>query len=103
MQIGRSGDHLRGVNPTGSQDELQDPGLVRDRSFLPVRAKGLGLTRTADIAHSAFCGAIELVLPRFPEATDEHGIPVLGSGLFFNLVAVVGTTSLEKKSFILVG
>ncbi len=61
-----------GVNPTGAQDELQDPGLVRDRSFLPVRAKGLGLTRTADIAHSAFCGAIELVLPRFPEATDEH-------------------------------
>jgi hypothetical protein len=79
-----------GVNPAGSQDELQDPGLVRDRSFLPVRAKGLGLTRTADIAHSAFCGAIELVLPRFPEATDEHGIPVLGSGLFPNLVAVVG-------------
>ncbi len=84
---------LIGLTCCGVHLELLDPRTCPGpiASSGPVRVKGLGLTRTADITYAAFCGAIELVIPRFSEAADENGIPVLGSGLFPLRSVVLGS------------
>ena len=42
-----------------------DPALACDRANLPVRHKGIGLPRHADVCFAAFVGGIELTVPRF--------------------------------------
>ena len=73
--------------PPASEGQV-DPDLVQSRCFLPVRERGLGITRNADTALAAFVGALELVVPRFPDVRDPEGIVV--PGLFPHLAPVVG-------------
>jgi hypothetical protein len=83
-----------GINPLSpplEREGLTDPDLVKRRCFLPVRERGLGLTQNADTARAAFVGALELVVPRFPDKRDPEGNLV--PGLFPHLTPVVGTFS----------
>ena len=61
---------------------------------MPVRNKGLGLVRAADVAHAAFVGAMELVVPRFPDRVVEV---LLVPGLFPNLVGATGAAFGERE------
>ena len=83
-----------GIDPLApplASEGLADLDLVKSRCFLPVRERGLGLTRNADTARAAFVGALELVVPRFPDVLDPEGNGV--PGLFPHLAPVVGTFS----------
>jgi len=78
------------ISPTDPAPHIADPDFVRDRSLLPVRLRGLGLVRSADIAPAAFIGSMELVVPRFPDSTDAFGNIV--PGLFPHLSTVTGNS-----------
>jgi hypothetical protein len=71
-----------GVNPyAASPTWCSDPVLARDRAQLPVRHRGIGLPRVADIAFAAAVGGMHLTLPRFGDKTDprrRHHCPWLG-------------------------
>ena len=43
------------------------------RAELPVRFKGIGLPRIADISYAAFFGAVEMAVPRFGDKTLADG------------------------------
>ena len=60
-----------GIDPREVPLEGLDPTFTRDRSYLPVREKGLGLVLSADVARSAFVGAMEMAIPRF---VDHVGV-----------------------------
>ena len=77
-----------GINPFAEDGLLPDPSLVRARGMLPVRFRGLGVVSTADIAHAAFVGAMELVVPRFASRVDAAGNR--SGGLFPQLGVVTG-------------
>ena len=79
------------LSPPPASEGLADPDLVKSRCFLPVRERGLGLTRNADTARAAFVGALELVVPRFSDVLDPEGNAA--PGLFPHLAPVVGTFS----------
>ena len=76
-----------GIDPLEAPEGSLDSTFTQDRSFLPVRHKGLGLVRAADVAHAAFVGAMELVVPRFADHVVEGR---LVPGLFPHLSAVTG-------------
>ena len=77
-----------GFDPCKLLPTEPDPSFTRDRAHLSVRFNGLGVIRNADTARAAFVGAIELVLPRFPDTTNEAGD--ITPGLFPHLEVVTG-------------
>jgi hypothetical protein len=83
-----------GIDPLAAPEGKPDPAFTRERSFLPVRNKGLGLVRAADVAHAAFVGAMELVVPRFPDRVVEG---LLVPGLFPHLVGATGPAFGERE------
>ena len=76
-------------------DRELDPTFTRVRSHLPVREKGLGLVRSADVARSAFVGAMEMAIPRFVDRVGASGQQV--AGLFPHLVVVTGSAFGELR------
>ena len=84
-----------GIDPLAAEETLPDPFLTRDRSFLPVRERGLGLVRSEDLARAAFVGAMELTVPRFPDWINENGDLV--PGLFPHLQIVTGSLFRERE------
>jgi len=78
-----------GIDPREVPLEGLDPTFTRDRSYLPVREKGLGLVRSADVARSAFVGAMEMAIPRFADHVGPGGHQV--TGLFRHLDVVTGS------------
>ena len=59
--------------------------FTRDRSHLLVREKGLGLVRSADVARSAFVGAMEMAILFCPH-NYEDSLLISGSRLTTFLV-----------------
>ena len=84
-----------GIDPREVPLEGLDPTFTRDRSHLPVREKGLGLVRSADVARSAFVGAMEMAVPRFADHVGEGG--QLVAGLFPHLADVTGSAFGELR------
>ena len=78
-----------GIDPQEVPVGGLDPTFTRDRSHLPVREKGLGLVRSADVARSAFVGAMEMAIPRFVDHVGVGG--QLVTGLFRHLITVTGS------------
>ena len=76
-----------GIDPFAVPEGQPDPTFTRERCWLPVRHKGLGIVRAADLAPAAFVGAMELVVPRFPDHVVEGR---LVPGLFPHLSAATG-------------
>jgi len=57
---------LFGVDPYDqAASSYVNPGLACSRAEPPVRFKGIGLPRIADICYAAFVGAVEIAVPRF--------------------------------------